>query len=363
MAEELYKVLGEDYHFIETEPMEDMRLTMGWGIDSTKLPYVVRYMENQDTSVDLIYDSDVVVFGGTDNEAYIYDRLLLNRPIIRISERLYKSGQWKAVSPRGLIRKYLDHTRFNKNKILLLCAGAYVASDFNIVKAYPGKKYKWGYFPEFRQYDMAELMQKKDEKGELEILWSGRFIGWKHPEAVIYVAKRLRDDGIKFRMRMIGGGKRESSIMRQVLEEKLGDSFIFDGYKTPDMVRYSMERADIYLFTSDNLEGWGAVLNESMNSGCAVVACTSAGSTPYLVEDGNNGYVFDKGDYETLYARVKELALDKELRQRMGMRAYETIEKTWNPKVAAEQILRLSHMLLGEEYAPDPTDGPGSKAE
>ncbi len=44
------------------------------------------------------------------------------------------------------------------------------------------------------------------------------------------------------------------------------------GAMSPDKVRAYMERADVFLFTSDFNEGWGAVLNESMNSGCAVVA-------------------------------------------------------------------------------------------
>lgn len=46
-------------------------------------------------------------------------------------------------------------------------------------------------------------------------------------------------------------------------------------------VRSYMEKADIYLFTSDFNEGWGAVLNESMNSGCAVVASHAIGSVPF----------------------------------------------------------------------------------
>ena len=32
-----------------------------------------------------------------------------------------------------------------------------------------------------------------------------------------------------------------------------------------------MEKADIFLFTSDRREGWGAVANEAMNSACALV--------------------------------------------------------------------------------------------
>jgi hypothetical protein len=35
----------------------------------------------------------------------------------------------------------------------------------------------------------------------------------------------------------------------------------------PEEVRVHMEQSNIYLFTSDFGEGWGAVLNEAMNSG------------------------------------------------------------------------------------------------
>ena len=47
-----------------------------------------------------------------------------------------------------------------------------------------------------------------------------------------------------------------------------------------------MEKSHIHLFTSNHLEGWGAVVNEAMNSGCAVVANREAGAVPYLIEHG-----------------------------------------------------------------------------
>ena len=51
----------------------------------------------------------------------------------------------------------------------------------------------------------------------------------------------------------------------------------------PEAVRRRMEQANLFLLTSDFQEGWGAVLNEAMNSGCAVVASHAAGAAPYLL--------------------------------------------------------------------------------
>jgi glycosyltransferase involved in cell wall biosynthesis len=45
----------------------------------------------------------------------------------------------------------------------------------------------------------------------------------------------------------------------------------------------------VFIFTSDRNEGWGAVLNEAMGSGCAVVAADLIGSVPYLIEHKKMG--------------------------------------------------------------------------
>lgn len=40
-SQALYERLGEGYRFIQTEPMEEERIAMGWGLEAEKLPYVV----------------------------------------------------------------------------------------------------------------------------------------------------------------------------------------------------------------------------------------------------------------------------------------------------------------------------------
>ncbi len=363
MAEELYKALGEEYRFVETEPMETERVNMGWNADTASLPYLVRYYENPAVTQILIDDSDVVVFGGCDDESYIANRLENKKPVIRVSERLYKSGQWKAISPRGLIKKYHDHTSHNDDPVILLCAGAYVPSDFSIIKAYPNKMYKWGYFPPTTEENLDDLFKFKDENPTTEILWAGRFINWKHPDDAIEVAKRLKKDNIPFHLTMVGGGDMEPQIKAEIAVNNLQENVTLAGYKKPDEVRDYMRKADIFLFTSDYLEGWGAVLNEAMNSACAVVANAATGATPYLTDYGNNCYAYPNGDIDELYERTKQLAWDKSKRHNLGTNAYATIHDTWNAKNAAEQIIRLSRMMTEDVGIPDPTAGPGSKAK
>ena len=347
-------LMNGSFVFIQTEPMEEERIRMGWN-GSADEEYVKLFYEEPELCKDLIMNARVVLFGGTDEESYIRDRLEQGKLVIRYSERLYKTGQWKAVSPRGLARKFQDHTKYRKAPVYLLCSGAYVPSDFAIVHAYPGKMFCWGYFPETKIYDLDPLMAGKGAKdaGNQRIpslLWSGRMIDWKHPELAVDTAKYLKDAGIDFRMYMIGGGDMEDQIKHMVEEAQLSDRVTLTGFLKPEEVREYMEHADIFLFTSDRQEGWGAVANEAMNSGCAVVADHMIGAAPYLIRHGENGFLYKDGEPEGLFAFTKQLCLDKELRDRIGRKAYETICRTWNAENAADSLRELIRRIeSGEE--------------
>lgn len=347
VSSELYAKLGADYAFVQTEAMEQERVQMGWNPDTESLPYLRLFEADPKGTMQLIMDSDVVIFGGTDDESFIQPRLKSGKPVIRYSERIYKTGQWKFISPRGLMKKYEDHTQYRKAPVYMLCAGAYVASDFNLVRAYPNKKLKWGYFPAMKDYDVDKLLDEKAGRaGKMEILWAARFIDWKHPEMVVKLAETLKKENYNFHITMIGGGVMKDEIEQMVEALDVSDCITLAGFRTPDEVRAYMEKADIYLVTSDRQEGWGAVVNEAMNSGCAVVGDAMIGAVPYLIEDGVNGLIYKTKSQKALEQAVKSLLNEPGQTQELGRRAYQTIQETWNAKVAAERLLGFAEELL-----------------
>ncbi|MCR5754171.1 MAG: glycosyltransferase family 4 protein [Acetatifactor sp.] len=330
-----------NFTFIQTEPMEQERVLMGWH-EEIRPSYVKCYYEEEAVCRERIDSADVVLFGGTDDEHYIEKRLKDGKLVVRYSERLYKDGQWKAISPRGLYRKYQDHTRYRHSNVYLLCSGAYVPSDFHIVRAYPCKMYAWGYFPETKYMDIDKLMSdKSQEKETVRILWAARMIDWKHPELAVQSAGYLKKAGLDFHLTMVGDGILREEIQAMIAGEGLEDCVSLTGAIRPEEVRLRMEQADIFLFTSDRKEGWGAVLNESMNSGCAVVADHMIGATPWLVQHGINGFAYEDGNSQSLFELTKKLVEDRELRHRMGRAAYDAITKVWNAESAAKNLMQL----------------------
>lgn len=366
MSNELYQKLGGDFAFIQTSRMEEDRVKMGWGSEVSSIPYLMFYYEDEEGCARRIMDSDVVVFGGVEEESYIKPRLNAGKIVIRASERLYREGQWKSISPRGRKKKYEDHTQYADRPVYLLCHGAYVASDFAIVHAYPDKKYRWGYFPEVHTYDLDCLFRRKqhfDNSGaaEVRLLWAGRFLELKHPEYAVRAAKYLEAQGVSFHLDMVGGGALEEHLRTLVERYRLGHRVTFHGFQPPRNVRRFMEESDIFLFTSDYLEGWGAVLNESMNSACAVVAGHGIGAVPFLIKHGENGLVYKTGHYREFQKQVFELCGDAAFRKRLGTNAYETIAKQWNPKEAADRLYRFCEGLVNGKAVPE-KEGPLSPA-
>ena len=336
LSEELSRLTDGEYTFVQTEPMEEERVKMGWDAGAVNKAYVKLYYEDKAACDELLMSSDCVIFGGCEDESVIKPRLDAGKFTIRYSESIYKSGRWKFVSPRGLRRKYQDHVKYRKGPVYLLCAGAHVAGDFKLIHAYPGKMLKFGYFPKFKEYeDVHELRRNNDR---LNILWAGRFVDFKNPQRMILLCSKLKAAGIDAAVTIVGNGAlyEECALMAEALGVK--EMISFAGVKTPEEVREYMRRADVFVSTSDRGEGWGAVINEAMNSGCVTVGTYEMGAAPYMIKDGENGFLYKVRDVDSLCRLIAGVSRDSEKRFRMGEKAYETMRDVWNPTVAAKRL-------------------------
>jgi len=339
--------LGEGFRFIATEPVHSERIAMGYENMNEKYPFVVRAYETPESylqAMRLADDSDLAIIGSAP-EKFIQNRLKENRITFRYSERLFKKGVWRIVDPRILRYLYLNHYRYRNQNLYMLCASAYTAGDYSMAGCYKNKTFKWGYFPEGYPQDIRSLLNMKRKNNRVVLLWVGRLLALKHPEKAIRVAEWLKMKGVKFELQMIGQGEQEEYIREMVAARNLSDEVKMYGFMHHQKVREYMERADIFLFTSDYQEGWGAVLNEAMNSGCAVVASHAIGSVPFLVDHGKNGLIFKNNNLNDLCEKVETLSANEALREKLGIKAYQTLSRTWNAENAAENLINLYAQL------------------
>lgn len=357
VSDALYELTNHSYYFLAHEEMDAERKKLGWGQGLTR-PYTYS-AESQEVKAQL-KDVDVLI-AGSFPERLTAEYSKKAGIFFRYSERPLKDGN----PALKYLPRFLKWHYYNPpwRKTYMLCASAYTAGDYAKFGLFRDRCYKWGYFPETIRYpNIDDLI---DRKAKTTILWCGRFLDWKHPDDVIEVARRLRDAGYGFQIEMIGTGGMEQQLRQRALEAGLlGENVQFLGPMSPENVRTHMEKAGIYLFTSDRREGWGAVLNEAMNSGCAVVASDAAGATPYLVENGGNGSVYHSGDIQELYEKVRRLLENTAVQHSYGKAAYRAITELWNAENAAKRFLQLSQALLdGTDASRLFADGPCSPAK
>lgn len=363
LCEELYKTENIEFFFVADLPLPAERLTLGYEDLNAKYPFVIcayKGEEYEKKAYELANESDVVI-AGSNSEKYISKRLKEKKLIFCYSERIMKTPI------RGLsFLKYTiaqRHIFARKPSVYLLAASAFASLDYNKFGLFKNKSYKWGYFPEVYKYDSIDTLIDQKEKNS--ILWCGRIIDWKHPELAVEVAKKLKSENKEFKMHIIGCGDLEEKIKADIVSLKLQDCVVMHGSMSPENVRKYMEKSEIFIFTSDRNEGWGAVLNEAMNSACAVVASHMIGAVPFMIENGENGLIFKDGYVTDLYEKVVKLLDDAEKRNSMGIKAYQSMIEVWNAETAAKRLLILSDRLLQNPNSNDVIfeNGPCSRAE
>ena len=350
LARELIKILGEEnYRFIANEPTtnEINNFQLDQKFDTTS--YVVPGYKYPDKARELINDADCVIISGLP-VSYVAERLNAGKLTFMQSEHFRKGPFMKDVIRLVKYAMYSGGRRAAKNpkaKFYLLCSSGFAAHDYNLCGLFRDKAYKWGYFPEVKRYDDIDGLISR--KQQASIIWAGRLIDWKHPELAVILARNLKAKGINFTLKIIGDGYMKQTLESMIAEWNLNDCVKLTGLMKIDEVRTELEGAQISLLTSNRGEGWGAVLNESMNSACVSVASEKIGSVPFMLRDDHNGLIFRNENSDDLTQKVLTLLNNPEKIHELGRNAYETMINDWTPELAAKRFIALWDALASSD--------------
>lgn len=143
---------------------------------------------------------------------------------------------------------------------------------------------------------------------------------------------------------IVGGGPSMSQIERHAEEMGLSDSVVLCG------VRYDMkaiyERID-YLVIPSLREGLPYVLLEAMASHVPVVA-SAVGDIPFLIKDGETGYLIPAGDVQALEKRMADLLAEPKRSAEMADAAFHLVTSKFSAqKMVSETEKLYSELLTG----------------
>jgi glycosyltransferase involved in cell wall biosynthesis len=344
----IYKVLNGNFTFVSTEKTPDEFIQNGYP-DCSNYSYNLNSYSNEfnhKKAIKLGIDSDIVIIGSS-RDIYIKERINQNKVTFRYSERILKKSIYQLINPRFIRAILKTHTIHRKKNMYMLCASAYAVNDFNMIFAYPKKMFKWGYFTRVEEFNIQQTIHQRSNE-RIEILWTGRFLKWKHPELAILLAKELVEKQYDFQLNMIGTGEKYNYIKSLINKLELSDRVSLLGNMPNDDVREHMKKSHIFLYTSDRNEGWGAVLNEAMGSGCAVISSHSIGSVPFIINHHYNGLIFKSGCLEDLLLQTEKILKNKPLRDELCLNAYYTLKNEWSPEIATTNFMLLAKSILNK---------------
>lgn len=347
-CKEIIKIPDMDFTFVATQAFDSTVVTSGFSDMNLQYNFCLpSYLNSENSSLadKLCMESDIAIIGSAPKK-YLKLRLKENKITFRYSERIFKPLNGSKFNPITILGMIKGNTIYNNKPLFMLCASAYTAQDFRFVGAYKNKSFKWGYFPKGSDKTLEELRELKAQNIKPVITWAGRMVQYKHVEYAIETAIYLKDNNIDFLMNIIGDGETQLLAKDLVIQHRLNENVKFLGSISNTETITQLEKTNIFIATSDYNEGWGAVVNEAMSAGCAVVASSAMGCVPFLIEDGVNGLSFPFENKSIMFEKVKEVVLNQEFCKVLSENAKKTIVNTWNAKTAAENLSILCNELM-----------------
>jgi glycosyltransferase involved in cell wall biosynthesis len=174
--------------------------------------------------------------------------------------------------------------------------------------------------------------------------WIGRMTGVKRTSDVLLAFKRLQERGVDACLCMVGDGPDREPLERRAHELGIMRNTLFLGYQEDVAPFYAA--FDAMILPSGN-EGTPVSAIESLAAGRPVVA-TRVGGVPDVVRDGEDGFLVETGDVDSLAERLVQLARDADLRRAMGEAGRSRVFARYSVERLIDDVDRLYRSLLAQ---------------
>lgn len=165
----------------------------------------------------------------------------------------------------------------------------------------------------------------------------------KGHECLLQAARILREDGYDYRFLLIGEGSMRERLILLSCALGVAEKVVFTGFQAD--VAPLMNLVRIQVNCSVGTETSSLALSEGMSLGIPAVV-SDFGGNPYMVRDGENGYVYPAGDPQALAQAIRRLVSSPQKYREMSEQARRRFETELN----AVAMTRRTEALYRELY-------------
>ena len=177
----------------------------------------------------------------------------------------------------------------------------------------------------------------KDSRSRIEFLMSGRISAEKGQEEAIRAVALLVKKGYRNLHLSIAGPGESDALEKLIAEENLQEYVSMLGFI--ENMPYLRKNMDVELVCSV-CEGFGRVTAEAMMSSNPIIG-SNTGGTPELIRDGENGYLYEKGNVEELAQKMEIFLKNPEKIRFMGNVAYTDSSSKFTRKRNAQEMEQI----------------------
>jgi glycosyltransferase involved in cell wall biosynthesis len=178
----------------------------------------------------------------------------------------------------------------------------------------------------------------------LRFVCVGRLSRQKGQLLLVEAVARLREEGIRCEVTLVGDGPLRQTLEDAVQRHGLEDSVRFAGWMSSQDVRGELLRSRALVLPSF-AEGLPVAIMEALALGRPAIS-TYVGGIPELVENGVSGWLVPAGSLDSLVEAIRAAAtrpLDQ--LERMGRAGAERVQRAHNLRASVDKLERL--MLRG----------------
>lgn len=169
----------------------------------------------------------------------------------------------------------------------------------------------------------------------------GRLEPVKDQAMMIAAFERFLTTHLGYRLVIYGEGPARQQLEALIDAKGLKDSVALPG--SNNKVWDAISSAECFLLTSE-YEGMSNAMIEAMCLGLPVISTKVAGATD-LIKDGENGYLVDVKDAESMTKRMAKVADNAELRQSMAMKAVKAYDLLRADRICQQWVDYLKQFI------------------
>jgi glycosyltransferase involved in cell wall biosynthesis len=134
-------------------------------------------------------------------------------------------------------------------------------------------------------------------------------------------------------------------MLKEMVDSRALTEHIFFTGRVDDTDLYSIYHDCDVAFQPSIHEGFGLTITEAMILGKPVIG-SNVGGIPIQIEEGYNGYLFEKGNYQELAQKILLLMDDSAQRTKLGLNGIETVKSKFSSEVGYQKYLKIYQDVL-----------------